>query len=170
MQELKLLNLKLKIPDVKYLKYSEAIELMNKHGFSMEIGDDFEPEAERKLCSLFPDTLIFTYEWPIEMKPFYIWPKDPSKGISGGFDALYKGIEIASGGQRVHLPDILINQLKSKKLKPESFKWYVDAFRYGAPVHSGWSIGLERMTQTMLGLDNIREGTLFPRDRRRLTP
>ena len=52
----------------------------------MKIGDDFEPEAERKLCSLFPDTLIFTYEWPIEIKPFYIWPKDSKKGISGGFD------------------------------------------------------------------------------------
>ena len=104
------------------------------------------------------------------MKPFYIWPKDPDKGISAGFDALYKGIEIASGGQRAHLPDVLINQLKSKNLDPKNFKWYVDAFRYGAPMHSGWSIGLERMTQTMLGLDNIREGTLFPRDRRRLTP
>ena len=57
-----------------------------------------------------------------------------------------------------------------KQLKPESFKWYVDAFRFGAPMHSGWSIGLERLTQTMLGLDNIRECTLFPRDRKRLTP
>jgi aspartyl/asparaginyl-tRNA synthetase len=79
-------------------------------------------------------------------------------------------LEISSGGQRVHIAEILIEQLKSKKLNPKDFKWYVDAFRYGAPIHSGWSIGLERLTQAMLGLDNIREGTLFPRDRKRLTP
>lgn len=168
--EISLLNLKLKVPKVKYLTYSEAIELLNKHGFKLKTGDDFEPEAERKLCALFPDTLIFTYEWPSEIKPFYIWPKNPRKGVSGGFDALYGGVEISSGGQRVHIPKILIERLKAKKLNPDHFKWYVDAFRYGAPMHAGWSIGLERMTQAMLGLDNIREATLFPRDRKRLTP
>jgi nondiscriminating aspartyl-tRNA synthetase len=168
--ELILLGISLKVPDVKYLKYSEAVELLNKNNFRMDMGDDFEPEAERKLCSLFPDTIIFTYEWPIKLKPFYIWPKDEHKGISGGFDALYGGLEISSGGQRVHIPEILIKSIKSKGLKPEDFKWYIDAFRYGAPMHAGWSIGLERLTQAMLGLDNIRECTLFPRDRRRLTP
>ena len=104
------------------------------------------------------------------MKPFYIWPKNEKKGISGGFDAVYGGLEISSGGKRVHVPDILIKQLKSKNLNPKDFKWYIDAFRFGAPMHAGWSIGLERLTQALLGLDNIREATLFPRDRMRLTP
>ena len=167
-KELELLKLDLKVPEAKYLKYSEAIGELNKNGFSMKEGDDFEPEAERKLCELFPDTIVFTYEWPTEIKPFYIWPKE--NGVSGGFDALYGGLEISSGGQRVHKPEVLIEQLKSKGLNPEDFKWYVDAFRYGAPMHSGWSIGLERLTQAMLKLDNIREVTLFPRDRKRLTP
>jgi len=169
-KELELLGVKLKIPKAKYLTYVQAIEILNKHKFKMKIGDDFEPEAEKKLCELFPDTIVFTYEWPLNMKPFYIWPKDKKKNISAGFDAVYGGVEISSGGQRVHVPDILIQQLKDKKLKPEDFKWYVDAFRYGAPTHSGWSIGLERLTYAMLGLNNIREATLFPRDRRRLTP
>ena len=168
--ELEILGVKLKIPEAKYLKYSEAVALMNKNGIKMKDGDDFEPEAERKLCELFPNHIVFTYEWPSAIKPFYIWPKDEKKGISGGFDALFGGIEISSGGQRIHVPDILIKQLKVKGLKPENFKWYVDAFRYGAPQHAGWSIGLERMTQTMLNLPNIREATLFPRDRHRLTP
>jgi len=168
--DLEILDLKLRVPKAKYLTYEEAVNLINKNGLKMKIGDDFEPEAERKLCELFPHSIVFTYEWPTSIKPFYIWPKDEKKGISGGFDALYGGIEISSGGQRVHVPEILIKMLKSKKLKPENFKWYVDAFRWGAPPHSGWSIGLERMTQTLLGLDNIREATLFPRDRRRLTP
>jgi aspartyl-tRNA synthetase len=169
-KELKLLGLKVKVPKAKYLTYTEAINLLNKHGFKLKIGDDFEPAAEKKLCKLFPDTIIFTYEWPIKIKPFYIWPKDQKKGVSGGFDAVYGGMEISSGGQRVHIPKLLIAQLKSKNLNPEDFKWYVDAFRYGAPKHAGWSIGLERLTQTICNLENIREGTLFPRDRKRLTP
>jgi aspartyl-tRNA synthetase len=167
-EELEILKLKLKIPKAKYMTYTEAVKLLNKHGFKLKIGNDLEPEAERKLCELFKDTIVFTYEWPSEIKPFYIWPKP--KGISGGFDAVYGNVEICSGGQRVHIPDILIKQLKSKKLNPEDFKWYVDAFRYGAPMHAGWSIGLERLTQAILSLGNIREGTLFPRDRKRLTP
>ena len=167
-KELGLLGLKLMVPKAKYMSYAQAIKLLNKHGFKLKSGDDFEPEAEKKLSELFKDTIVFTYEWPSEIKPFYIWPKP--KGVSGGFDAVYGGIEISSGGQRVHIPDLLIKQLKSKKLNPESFKWYIDSFRFGAPVHSGWSIGLERLTQAILSLENIREGTLFPRDRRRLTP
>jgi len=169
-EEIKILNADIKVPKTKYLTYKEAVEVLNKHGLKMKQGDDFEPEAERKLCEIYPDTLIFTYEWPIKMKPFYIWPKDTKKGISGGFDAVYGGIEICSGGQRVHIPEILIQRLKAKKLNPENFKWYIDAFRYGSPIHSGWSIGLERLTQAILKLSNIREATLFPRDRKRLTP
>jgi len=166
--ELGILKVELKVPKAKYLTYIEAIGLLNKNGFKMKEGDDFDPEAERKLCALFPDTIIFTYEWPSEIKPFYIWSKP--NGVSGGFDALYGGFEISSGGQRVHIAEILIKQLKKKDLNPEDFKWYIDAFRYGAPMHAGWSIGLERLTHAICKLDNIREATLFPRDRRRLTP
>jgi len=166
--ELNLLGLELKVPKTEYLKYLDAITLLNKNGFSMKDGDDFEPEAERKLCELFPDTIVFTYEWPVSIKPFYIWPKDEK--VSGGFDALYGGLEISSGGQRVHVPEVLIKQLKSKGLNPKDFEWYIDAFRYGAPMHAGWSIGLERLSQAMMKVDNIREVTLFPRDRKRLKP
>ena len=169
-EEIKILGIDVKVPKIKYLTYKDAVDVLNKHGLKMKQGDDFEPEAERKLCEIFPDTVIFTYEWPIKMKPFYIWPKDVKKGVSGGFDAVYGGIEISSGGQRVHVPEILIHQIKSKGLNPNDFKWYIDAFRYGAPMHAGWSIGLERLTQAICKLSNIREGTLFPRDRKRLTP
>lgn len=169
-KEVAILGLKLKVPKAKYLTYAEAISILNKHGFKLKIGDDFEPEAERKLCEIYKDTIIFTYEWPIEIKPFYIWPKDKKKKISGGFDAIYGGVEISSGGQRVHVPEILIQQLKDKGLKPKDFGWYIDAFRYGAPMHAGWSIGLERLTYAICELENIREATIFPRDRKRLTP
>ena len=92
------------------------------------------------------------------------------KDSSSGFDAIYKGMEITSGGQRVHLPDLLIERLKSKKLNPKDFKSYVDSFRYGAPPHAGWGLGLERLTMLILGLENIREAVMFPRDRDRTTP
>ena len=79
-------------------------------------------------------------------------------------------MEISSGGQRIHIPELLIKRIKLKNLKPEAFKDYIDSFRYGAPPHAGWSIGLERMTMLICGLENIREATMFPRDRDRLTP
>ncbi len=165
--ELENLNLKLKIPKAKYLSYDEAIKLVG-----LKIGEDFTPESERKLCEMYPDMIVFTHSWPSTLKPFYIFPKslDKRERLSKGFDALYGGVEISSGGQRVHIPEILIKQLKDKKLNPDNFEFYVDSFRTGAPMHSGWSIGLERFTMTLLKLDNIREAVLFARDRDRLTP
>jgi len=171
-KELNLLKIKLKIPKVKYLTYSETITLLQKNKLKIHYEDDISPEAEKKLEELFPDTIIFVHDWPRSIKPFYIMPKtlEPKETISKGFDALYGGIEISSGGQRVHLPEILIKQLKDKKLDPKNFKHYIDSFRFGCPIMSGWSVGLERFTMALLGLDNIREATLFVRDRDRLVP
>ncbi len=166
-QELEVLKMKIKIPSSKYLSYEETISLLNKNKINIKYGDDFDSDSEKKLCEIFPDTIIFIHSWPKSLKPFYIWSKG---NITGGFDAIYGNMEISSGGQRVHIPDILIQQLKEKNLNPKDFEWYVDAFRFGAPQHSGWSIGLERFTMALLKLDNIREATLFPRDRERLTP
>ncbi|MBI2667742.1 aspartate--tRNA(Asn) ligase [Candidatus Woesearchaeota archaeon] len=171
-RELNILNIKLKIPKDKYLTYDETIKLLKKNKLKLEDGDDIPPEGERKLCELFKDTIIFVHDWPLKIKPFYIVPKtlDKNEKISRGFDAIYGGIEISSGGQRVHLVDVLIKQLKDKKLNPDNFKHYINSFRYGATHHAGWSIGLERFTMALLELENIREGTLFPRDRDRLIP
>lgn len=170
-EELKLLELKLEIPKVKYLTFKETAEIMKKN--KVEIGkDDLTGEAEKKLEELFPNHIIFVYDWPLKGKPFYIMPKgeDPNAELSEGFDAIYKGMEISSGGQRIHSPDLLIKRLKANGLNPKDFKNYIDSFRYGAPSHAGWSIGLERLTMLILNLPNIREAVLFPRDRDRLTP
>ena len=96
--------------------------------------------------------------------------ENPDAEFSEGFDALYGGMEISSGGQRIHLPELLVARLKAKKLNPKNFEDYINSFRFGAPPHAGWSIGLERLTQVVCGLDNIKEATMFPRDRDRLTP
>ena len=167
-EELKLLEIKnLKIPKGVYLSYEEAIK---KAGGIF--GEDFTPEQEKKLCNLYPDSIVFTYSWPSSLKPFYIMPKDENKNakLTEGFDALYGGMEISSGGQRIHLPELLIERLKAKKLNPKNFESYINSFRYGAPPHAGWSIGLERLTQIICRLDNVKEATMFPRDRERLTP
>ncbi len=167
-EELKILEVKdLKVPKGVYLSYEEAIK---KAGG--KIGEDFTPEQERKLCNMYKGDIVFTYSWPTSIKPFYIMPKDEKANAksSEGFDALYLGVEISSGGQRIHLPELLTERIKAKGLNPKNFKEYIDSFRYGAPPHSGWSIGLERLTQMICGLDNIKEATMFPRDRDRLTP
>ena len=166
-KELELLNIKLNIPKAVYLGYEEAIKKVNG-----KIGEDFSPEQEKKLCEMHPNSIVFTHSWPASIKPFYIFPKDGKKDakLSEGFDALYGGVEIASGGQRIHLPKLLIERIKAKGLNPKNFESYIDSFRFGAPMHSGWSIGLERLTQIICGLDNIKEATMFPRDRDRLVP
>lgn len=169
-KEFDILGLRLKVPKAKYLNYDETIALLEKNKSKTKYGEDLTPEDERILCKLFPNTIVFVYSWPISLKPFYIWPKDEKKGISAGFDALYGGIEISSGGQRIHKADVLTKMLKLKGLNPENFKSYIDSFRYGAPYHSGWSIGLERFTMALLQLDNIREACIWPRDRDRLVP
>lgn len=170
--ELKVLSVKLKIPKSEYIHYDDAIKILKKNKVAIKEGDDLNPEAERKLDEIYPDTIVFVHSWPANLKPFYIMPKDNEVDAeySEGFDALYKGLEISSGGQRIHLPELLIKRIKKKGLNPDSFKNYIDSFRFGAAPHAGWSIGLERMTMILCGLDNIREATMFPRDRDRLTP
>jgi aspartyl-tRNA synthetase len=168
-KELEILGMsgKLKVPKAVYLSYEEAVKKVG-----VKFGEDFSPEQEKRLCAKYPGSIVFTQSWPSKIKPFYIMTKDEKADarLSEGFDALYGGVEISSGGQRIHIPELLIQRLKAKKLNPKNFKSYIDSFRYGAPMHSGWSIGLERLTQVICGLENIKEATMFPRDRDRLVP
>ena len=166
-RELESLDIKLKVPKAHYYSYDEIIKM-----FKLKYGNDLTPENERKICEKFKDDIVFVHSWPSNLRGFYIMRKDadPEAKLTEGFDALYKGVEISSGGQRIHLPNLLTTMLKKNKLNPKDFKSYIDSFRFGAPPHSGWSIGLERFTETLLELGNIREAVLFPRDRERLVP
>ena len=167
-REIDLINKKVVLNKPKYISYEKAIEVLKDNGINIEYGQDFFPEAERKICEIFNNSPIFIHSWPLSLKPFYIMPKDDE--ISLGFDVLMNGIEISSGGQRINNYEILIKRMKEKNLNPKNFEFYLDAFKYGAPIHSGWSIGLERLTMALLNLENIREACLFPRDRERITP
>jgi len=165
--ELEFLEVKLNIPKVKYITFEKTNELFKKEGVKIE-KTDLTGEGEKKLGELYPDTIVFVHDWPIEGKPFYIMPFGDSS--SKGFDAIWMGMEICSGGQRIHIPELLEKRLKANGLDLKDFKSYVDSFRYGAPPHAGWAIGLERLTMLALGLNNIREAVLFPRDRDRVVP
>src|SRR5881296_1132777 len=170
-EELEKIGQKLEPLDVplKRMQYRDAIELLRKNGEDIQVGNDFSKTQEKKLSQLLKEEAFFIVGWPSEQKAFYAMPDQDGK-TSRAFDMIYRGLEIASGTQRIHIPALLIEQLKSKGLNPENFKFYVDSFRYGAPPHAGWSIGLERLTMKMTGRENIRETTMFPRDRNRLSP
>jgi len=165
-EELGFLKVKLKVPKTKYMTFDDVVKVMKKEKIKMP-EHDLSGDAEKKLGDLFPDTIVFVHDWPIKGKPFYIMPDGKN---SKGFDAIWKGLEISSGGQRIHEPELLQKRLKANGMDPKNFKEYINSFRYGAPPHAGWALGLERITMLVLGLDNIREATLFPRDRDRLSP
>ena len=169
-EELEFLGIKLKIPKAIYTSFDEVAALLKKH--KIIVHEDLTPEAERKLEEIYPDAIVFVHSWPEKGRAFYVMPQGQNikSKLTEGFDAIYGGVEISSGGQRNHLPELLIERIKLKGLDPKSFKDYIDSFRYGAPPHAGWSIGLERLTQVICRLDNIKEATMFPRDRDRLTP
>jgi len=97
-------------------------------------------------------------------------PNENDPEVCHSYDFLYKGMEISSGAQRIHKPDMLVEAIRSRGLNPENFDFYINAFRRGAPPHAGWSIGLERLTMQLTDRRNIRECSLFPRDRTRIEP
>ena len=172
-EELEVLGrLDLKVPKLplKRVTYTEVIELLQKAGEEIKWGEDFSKTQERLMTKLIGEDAFVLKDWPSEIKAFYAMPDEKNPKICHAFDLVYNGLEICSGTQRVHIPELLIKQLKTKGLNPDNFKFYIDFFRYGAPPHAGWSIGLERLTMQITGKKNIRECTMFPRDRNRITP
>jgi len=159
-------------PGFPRLSYGEAIERINATGELDEPlgwGDDLSTEAERALGDEVGGHYFVT-DWPSEIKPFYIKDRDGDETLSTGFDLMHPRLELVSGGQREHRHDHLIEGFEQQGLEPEAFEYYTKMFRYGMPPHAGWGLGAERLVMTMLGLDNIREAVLFPRDRQRLSP
>lgn len=148
--------------------YSQIVDKLNSNGFSVEWGRDFTKEEESKMAEIIEDEAFFIYEWPTEVRAFYSMPKDGK--VCNAFDLVYKGLEVSSGAQRIHIPELLEAQLKKRGLDPQSFSFFTEAFCYGSPPHSGWSIGLERLVMKLMNLRNIRDASLFPRDRMRLHP
>ena len=171
-EELSLLGREIEVPELPFrrLTYTEAVELLQEAGEQMVWGEDFTKAQERRLNELVGKEAFFVKDWPSVQKAFYAMPHEDDPDLVHAFDLLYGGIELCSGTQRIHIPELLRQQIRKKGLDPENFVHYIESFSYGAPPHAGWSIGLERLTMTVCGIANIRECCMFPRDRDRLVP
>ena len=168
--QLESLGVELQVPsEVPRYSYTQALEKLSPD-FKLEWGDDLSREHEEALCLKSGSEMVMVYEWPTLARAFYSMPNEDDEKICNSYDLLYRGTEISSGAQRIHVPEILIEQLKKRGLNPDNFEFYINAFRYGAPPHAGWSIGLERIAMKICKLSNIREAAMFPRDRTRLVP
>lgn len=174
--ELELLGASIEVPNkIPRMRMSEVHEILEKnYKIKYEPGFDIDPEGERSIGEWIKketgSDFVFITGYPIEARPMYTYPDSDHPGDTRGFDLLYKGLEITTGGQRIHDHKMLIDNLIKFKINPDDFTFYTDMFKFGMPPHGGLAIGLERITCQMLGLKNIREGTLFPRDIERLTP
>lgn len=159
------------LSEMPRLEHSEARRILREE-LSMGVGQDFNEEAERALGAWAKEKwgvdFLFIIKYPEVARPFYAYPE--GDGRTRGFDLLFRGLEITSGGQRVHEHAILVEQLKKKGNDPANFAGYLEVFKFGMPPHGGFAIGAERITQKLLGLPNVRYARAFPRDRHRLTP
>jgi aspartyl-tRNA synthetase len=169
--ELSILKQKLQRPKTPYKRYSysEIIEILESNGVEIKWGDDIDTFALRKLGELIKEP-YFIKDWPTKNKPFYISPRKDNPEISESFDLMYSWLELASGGTRIHQKELLVDRIKEKGMRPESFDFHIKTFDWGMPPHAGCGIGLARLLMAVAGLENIREAVLFPRDRYRLTP
>jgi len=174
-KELEAYSAEVEIPEkIPRLKFAEAVKILEKEFGKITEGMDIDPEGERLICEWakkeHQSDFIFLTNYPWEIRPMYIMPNPENPKETFGFDLLYRGVEIASGGQRIHNYHQLIENIKKKNLNPEDFEHYLQIFKFGMPPHGGWGLGSERIVQKILGLKSIKEAILFPRDVKRLTP
>ncbi len=147
--------------------------LLEKYGKKSPTGN-IDAEGEIILSQYIKETydsdFVFLTKYPVSKRPVYTMPDETLEGMTKSFDLIYKGLEITTGGQRIHDYEALITNMTKFGLNPQDFDFYVDSFKYGMPPHGGFAIGLERITMKILELDNIRQATLLPRDLKRITP
>ncbi len=169
---LKTIGKELDIPKApfKRLTYDEAIDINNEHSKELlEWGDDLSTNAEKVIGKVMGEH-YFIKDWPTEIKPYYTQPYEDNPELTKAFDMMHPRMELSSGAQRIHDHDMLRQRIQDQGLNPDGFDFYLKAFKYGIPPHSGWGLGAERLVMTMLDVDNIRDVVLFPRDRKRVSP
>ena len=161
--------------DIPVVTLAEAHEIAGQvTGKDYSTEPDLEPEEERALCTYSSENwksdFVFVTHFPTEKRPFYTKDDPANPGTTLSFDLLFRGLEITTGGQRINDYQEQIDKMASMDLNPDDFSSYLQAHKYGLPPHGGLAIGLERITARLLGVDNIRLTTMFPRDIKRLTP
>ncbi|MBE6052627.1 MAG: aspartate--tRNA(Asn) ligase [Clostridium sartagoforme] len=165
-----------KLPEINgtipRIELKEAIRIIEEKYNKRGLEGDLDPDAEKLICKYAKEELgcdfIFITNYPRKKRPMYTMPLGDEGTRS--FDLLFRGVEITTGGQRINDYNMLINSIKEKGLNPNNYESYTEMFKYGMPKHGGLAIGLERITAQLLNLSNIREASLIPRDRTRITP
>lgn len=175
-RELKILNITLPVIDkIPMVKFKDAKEMVAAE-YNRKIKDpyDLEPEEEQLISKLFAEKygseFVFVTHYPVKKRPFYAMddPEDPKYTLS--FDLLFRGMEITTGGQRIHDYDTQVAKMISKGLDPNDFESYLMIHKYGMPPHGGLGMGLERLCMKLMDGVNVREASMFPRDMTRLVP
>ncbi len=175
-KELELLGIELAKPELPFPRITmrEAYKLLEREGYSVSYGDELDTEGEKLFGKIvkekFGSEFVFLTEFPWKTRPFYTYRKEDEPEWTCSFDLIYKGVEIVTGGQREHRYEALLRQCREKGINPERLEFYLKMFRYGAPPHGGFGLGLDRLVMLMLNLSNVREAVLFPRDPERLEP
>lgn len=174
--ELELLRVSLpSLSQIPQIGFSEAKELVSKvYHRKIQDRNDFEPEEEKLLCKFYSEEkgsdFVFVTHYPSAKRPFYAMddPENPEETLS--FDLLFRGLEVTTGGQRIHSYGQQVEKMLERGMDPADFESYLMIHRYGMPPHGGLGLGLERFTAKLLGFENVRSATLFPRDIHRLRP
>jgi nondiscriminating aspartyl-tRNA synthetase len=161
--------------EIPWIDFAEAQQLIERATGRKVVGEpDLAPADERWIGEWGREEhgsdFVFVVGYPMEKRPFYTHPDPARPTHSRGFDLIFRGLEVITGGQRLHRYEDYVAALKARGLAREPFEGYLQAFRYGMPPHGGFAIGLERWVAQLVGARNVRETTLFPRDRSRLTP
>jgi nondiscriminating aspartyl-tRNA synthetase len=159
--------------EVPCWEFGECLELLRKSFNRTDLTEDLDPEAERQLCQLAEKDsgvpAVFVLGFPLSGRPFYTAPRGTA-GAANSFDLLFHGVEITTGGQRLHRREDLEQALRGRGIDPTNFESHLRMFDLGMPPHGGFAIGLERLTAQILNLPNVRQASLYPRDRTKLTP
>jgi aspartyl-tRNA synthetase len=170
------LGLNLEVPTIPFPKITmeEAKEKLAKRRLKSERIFDLSSEEEAELSKIVKEEtgqdFVFLIDWPIEGRPFYHMRHEDNPKLTKSFDLLYKGLEVTTGAQREHRPNVLQKQAKEKGMDLESLKDYMNFFRYGCPPHGGVGIGPGRFIMKILDLPSVKEATFLPRDVKRLRP
>lgn len=166
--------------EIPALKFSEAKAMLQKHrqqtagAEGEKESHDFDPEEEKLLSEIIlretGSDFVFVTHYPSDKRPFYAMDDPENQEETLSFDLLFRGLEITTGGQRIHDHDMQVAKMKSRGMNVAAFESYLMMHRHGMPPHGGLGIGLERLTARLLGFDNVRQASLFPRDIHRLEP
>lgn len=175
-RELKILEIKLpKTDQIPAVRFDEIKRLVSeKYDWKTKAPYDLEPEEEvlisRYAKEEWDADFVFVTHYPSKKRPFYAMDDPADAAFTLSFDLLFRGMEITTGGQRIHDYHELLKKMEARGMTTEGMEQYLSAFRYGMPPHGGLGIGMERLTMKLMGEDNVRETTLFPRDLSRLEP